>query len=86
MPNDEGSSKPGGLAASRVVRVVELVSYQEGAVVSREIVKRSTGNVTIFAFDEGEGLSEHSTRSSRCWKVKPTLPFPANCILCRAAS
>ena len=61
MPNDEGSSKPGGLAASRVVRVVELVSYQEGAVVSREIVKRSTGNVTIFAFDDGEGLSEHTT-------------------------
>ena len=31
-----------------------------GAVVSREIVKKSTGNVTLFAFDEGQGLSEHT--------------------------
>jgi quercetin dioxygenase-like cupin family protein len=37
-----------------------LVNYQDGSVVSREIVKKPTGTVTIFAFDEGQGLSEHT--------------------------
>jgi quercetin dioxygenase-like cupin family protein len=37
-----------------------MVNYQEGSVVSREVVKRSTGSVTLFAFDEGQGLSEHT--------------------------
>ena len=36
------------------------MNYQDGAVVSREIVKKPTGNVTLFAFDEGQGLSEHT--------------------------
>jgi quercetin dioxygenase-like cupin family protein len=39
----------------------ELVAYQAGSVVSRIIVKKSTGNVTVFAFDQGQGLSEHTT-------------------------
>jgi quercetin dioxygenase-like cupin family protein len=38
----------------------ELVSYQHGSVVSREIISKSTGTVTLFAFDEGQGLSEHT--------------------------
>jgi quercetin dioxygenase-like cupin family protein len=38
-----------------------LVNYQEGSVVSRVILKRDQGNVTIFAFDEGQGLSEHTS-------------------------
>ena len=38
-----------------------LVNYQEGSVVSRVILKREKGNVTIFAFDEGQGLSEHTS-------------------------
>ncbi|MGZ6230690.1 MAG: cupin domain-containing protein [Syntrophales bacterium] len=37
-----------------------LVSYQSGSIVSREILGRKTGTVTIFAFDEGQGLSEHT--------------------------
>lgn len=36
-----------------------LVEYQEGSVVSREVISKKTGTVTIFAFDEGQGLSEH---------------------------
>jgi len=44
-----------------VSRVRDLVSYQEGAVVSRIILKRETGNVTLFAFDIGQELSEHTT-------------------------
>jgi quercetin dioxygenase-like cupin family protein len=45
---------------TEVAKVAELVSYQDGSIVSREIVKKPTGSVTIFAFDEGQGLSEHT--------------------------
>jgi quercetin dioxygenase-like cupin family protein len=38
----------------------DLVSYQKGAIVSREIIRRKTGTVTLFAFDKGQGLSEHT--------------------------
>jgi quercetin dioxygenase-like cupin family protein len=41
-------------------RVVDLVSYQDGAVVTRIVVKRETGTITLFAFDAGQGLSEHT--------------------------
>ena len=34
-----------------------LIEYQESSVVSREIIKKETGTVTIFAFDKGEGLA-----------------------------
>ena len=37
-----------------------LVGYQGGAVVSRTIIERDTGTVTLFAFDKGQGLSEHT--------------------------
>jgi quercetin dioxygenase-like cupin family protein len=37
-----------------------IIDYQEGAVVSRTIIKKDTGTVTLFAFDEGQGLSEHT--------------------------
>lgn len=40
--------------------LTDLVNYQEGAVVSREIIRKSTGTVTLFAFDKGQGLSEHT--------------------------
>jgi quercetin dioxygenase-like cupin family protein len=38
-----------------------LIDYQENSVVSMEIIKKETGTVTIFAFDKGEGLSEHTS-------------------------
>ena len=38
----------------------DLVDYQEGSVVSREVISKPTGTVTIFAFDSGQGLSEHT--------------------------
>ena len=50
----------------QVLRMLDLVSYQEGAVVSREVLRKKSGTVTLFAFDEGQGLSDtqhHSTRS-----------------------
>ncbi len=43
-----------------VERVADLVNYQRGAVVSREVLRNKTGTITIFAFDEGQGLSEHT--------------------------
>ncbi len=46
--------------AERVLRAAALVDYQEGAVVSREILKKGTGTATVFAFDAGQGLSEHT--------------------------
>ncbi len=46
---------------STVWRLNDLLHYQEGAVVSRQLLKKKTGNVTLFAFGAGEGLSEHRT-------------------------
>ena len=42
-------------------RVEDQINYQDGAVVSREIMKNASGSVTLFAFDKGQGLSEHKT-------------------------
>jgi len=41
-------------------KLADIVEYQSGSVVSRTLIKQGTGTVTLFAFDEGEGLSEHS--------------------------
>lgn len=46
--------------AGNVKKLTSLIGYQDGAVVSREIIKKGTGTVTLFAFDEGQGLSEHT--------------------------
>jgi quercetin dioxygenase-like cupin family protein len=43
-----------------VLALTGLVEYQAGTVVSRTLVKKPTGTVTVFAFDAGEGLSEHT--------------------------
>ena len=40
--------------------LVDLVSYQTGSVVSKTLIDKTTGTVTLFAFDKGEGLSEHT--------------------------
>jgi quercetin dioxygenase-like cupin family protein len=45
---------------SEVLNVTGLAEYQTGAVVSRQITKAEGGNVTLFAFDEGQELSEHT--------------------------
>jgi quercetin dioxygenase-like cupin family protein len=44
----------------KVLTLKELVGYQDGTVASRMIVSRKTGNITLFSFDENEGLSEHA--------------------------
>src|SRR5947199_7139207 len=58
---NSNETKPRGLAPAQVAKLADLVSYQAGAVVSREILKNSSGSVTLFAFDAGEALSEHTT-------------------------
>jgi quercetin dioxygenase-like cupin family protein len=46
---------------SKILRLEDLVAYQDGSVVSRQITKAESGNVTLFAFDAGQELSEHTT-------------------------
>lgn len=38
----------------------DLINYQEDSIVSRELLRKKTGTLTIFAFDKGQGLSEHT--------------------------
>lgn len=45
---------------SQVLTLYDMITYQEGAVVSRQITKAEAGNVTLFAFDKDQGLSEHT--------------------------
>ncbi len=46
--------------AGKTLNASDLIAYQEGSVVSRTIAKKKSGTVTVFAFDAGEGLSEHT--------------------------
>jgi len=57
MSTDESQSK----LLAKALGAKELIAYQNGAVVSRTILHTPKGSVTLFAFDKGEGLSEHST-------------------------
>lgn len=57
-PEQSGSSRE--IPAAEAVALTDLVNYQAGSVVSRTIMKRPVGTVTLFAFAEGEGLSEHT--------------------------
>jgi len=59
MEKEKKKNGPEELVA-RVNRLVDLVDYQGGSVVSRTIIDKNTGTVTLFSFDEGQGLSEHT--------------------------
>ena len=48
------------LKTSEIFHLTDNIGYQDGAVVSRTILKKDTGTVTMFAFDQGQGLSRHS--------------------------
>jgi quercetin dioxygenase-like cupin family protein len=47
--------------AGEAAKAADLIDLQSGGVVSRTIIKKKTGTVTVFAFDADEGLSEHTT-------------------------
>lgn len=59
MKNDT-RAKETKTSAAQTLSPVRLVEYQDDAVVSREVLKKPTGSITVFAFDEGQGLSEHT--------------------------
>ena len=44
----------------QATRLIDLADYQEGSIVSRTVLDKKTGTVTFFAFDKGQGLSEHT--------------------------
>jgi quercetin dioxygenase-like cupin family protein len=48
------------ISMPKVENLKNLVNYQDGSVVSREIIRKSTGTITLFAFDKDQGLSEHT--------------------------
>lgn len=54
------ASAPAAEAAPAVLRLADLAAYQDGAVVSRQLLKKHAGTVTVFAFSDGQGLSEHT--------------------------
>jgi len=58
MPDKENKST---ISASQVFDLEKLIDYGEGAVVSRTLVETEASTITLFAFDQGQGLSEHST-------------------------
>lgn len=57
---NNGDGKAGLPAAAKVLNMSALVDYQQGSIVSRTFIDRATGTVTLFAFDKGQGLSEHT--------------------------
>jgi quercetin dioxygenase-like cupin family protein len=44
----------------QVAGLIDLVDYQAGSIVSRTIIDKATGTLTLFSFDKGQGLSEHT--------------------------
>jgi quercetin dioxygenase-like cupin family protein len=53
--SDQNTVRP-----AEVKQLVDLLQYQDGSIVSRVLLKSKNGSVTLFAFDIGEGLSEHT--------------------------
>ena len=54
-------TSPSEMPAAATVLALGLTDYQESAVVSRTLLKRAGGTITLFAFDEDQSLSEHTT-------------------------
>jgi quercetin dioxygenase-like cupin family protein len=44
---------------AKTIKLISLINYQPGSIVSRTIIDKEAGTVTLFAFDKGQGLSEH---------------------------
>jgi len=58
---DKGSPRPGSIEPARALAVADVVQYAEGSIVSRTLVDTPQGTLTLFAFDAGQTLSEHTT-------------------------
>jgi len=46
---------------TKAERLIDLIDYQDNAIVSKQIIKKPNGNVTLFTFDKGESLAEHTS-------------------------
>lgn len=57
---DDTKELDSGIFKAEVTKLLDLVDYQKDAIVSRTIIDKETGTVTLFAFDEGQKLSEHT--------------------------
>jgi quercetin dioxygenase-like cupin family protein len=57
MTNNQGGKK----GSANVFHTSDMVSYQAGSVVSRTLIDKPAGTITLFSFAEGQGLSEHTT-------------------------
>jgi len=56
-PNKPQADNP---LLAQPLKLIDLIDYQEGAVVSRTLIDKKAGTLTLFAFAEGQGLSEHT--------------------------
>jgi len=54
------NKKQTGMLVAEAIRAVNLADYQKDSIVSRTLIDKNTGTVTFFAFDKGQGLSEHT--------------------------
>ncbi|MBU05220.1 MAG: cupin [Dehalococcoidales bacterium] len=59
MENNKGQKDTDKLLG-QTMELSDLIDYQEGSIVSRTIIDKATGTCTLFAFDSGQGLSEHT--------------------------
>ncbi len=60
MINMNNENSYANILVAQAVNLTGLIEYQAGSVVSRTIIDKKAGTVTLFAFDEGQGLSEHT--------------------------
>ena len=58
--NPSQANKQADIAPAHAFRLAELIEHSDGSVVSRTLAKSQAGSITLFAFEAGEGLSEHS--------------------------
>ena len=60
MSDQATQPQDGSLPLAQATRLVDLLAIEPAAVVSRVLLRRKTGNITLFTFDRGQGLSEHT--------------------------
>ena len=54
------NATPTSKLAGQAATLVDLIDYQKGSIVSRTLIDKNSGTITLFAFDQGQGLSEHT--------------------------
>ena len=57
----EGAIANIGFEKGTVLNLEQMIDYAEGGVVSKQVIKTDSGNLTLFSFDEGQGLTEHTS-------------------------